>query len=94
MDSKILNSKCIKCSGGFVNTERKTVQCIQCTNHLNLKCVGLNKNTYQSFIGDQDFSCQYCSHQSCILMRSMCMINKAEFFVMAVIYGLIDGVLE
>ena len=64
MDSKILNSRCIKCSGGFVNTERKTVQCVQRTNHLNLKFLfnGLNKNTYQSFIGDQDFICQYCSH--------------------------------
>ena len=28
-----------------------------------------------------------------LLMRSMCVINKMEFFVMAEIYGLIDGVL-
>ena len=66
MASKILNSKCIKCCKGFLNTKRKTVQCTPCSNNLHLKCTDLDKNTYQSFSGDKHFICQYCSHYSCI----------------------------
>ena len=66
MASKIFNSKCIKCSKGFLKTKQKTVPCAQCSNHLHLKCTDLNKNTYQSFSGDGDFICQYCSHYLCI----------------------------
>ena len=66
MASKTLNSKCIKCSKGFLNTNGKTVQCTLCSNHLHLKCTDLNKNSYQSFSGDKDFICQYCSYYSCI----------------------------
>ena len=62
MDFKILSSKCIKCSKGFLNTKQKTVQCAQYSNHLHLKYTDLNKNIYQSFSGDKDFICQYCSH--------------------------------
>ena len=65
MASKILNSKWINCSKGFQNTTQKKVQCTQCSNHLHLKCTGLNKNTYQSLSGYKDFICQYCSHYSC-----------------------------
>ena len=66
MASKTLNSKCIKCSKGFLNTKQKTVQCTLSSNHLHLKCTDLKKNTYQSFSGDKDFICQYCSHYPCI----------------------------
>ena len=66
MASKISKSNCIKCSVGVLNTKQKTVQCTQCSNHLHLKGTDLNKNTYQSFSGDKDFICQYCSHYSCI----------------------------
>ena len=53
MASKILNSKCITCSKGFLNTKQKTVQRAQCSNCFRLKCTDLNKNTYQSFSGDK-----------------------------------------
>ena len=46
--------------------QQKTVQCTLCSNHLHLKFADLNKNTYQSFSGDEDFTCQYCSHYSSI----------------------------
>ena len=52
MASIILNSKCIKCSKGFLKTKRKRVQCTPCSNHLHLKYTDLNKNIYQSFSGD------------------------------------------
>ena len=60
MASKILNSKCFKCSKGFLNTKQKTVQYAQCSNHLHLKCKDLSKNTYQSFSDEKKFIFQYC----------------------------------
>ena len=65
MASKIFNSKCIKRPKGFSNTKQKAVQCPQFSNHLHLKCTGLIKNTHQSFSGDKDFICHYCSRYSC-----------------------------
>ena len=66
MASKILNSKYIKCSKGFLNTKRKTIQCNQCSNPLHLEQKDLNKNNFKRFSGDKNFICQYCSHCSCI----------------------------
>ena len=55
MASKTLNLKCIKFSKGFLNTKQKIVQYTLSSNHFHLKCTDLNKNTYQSFSGDEDF---------------------------------------
>ena len=80
MASKTLNSKCIKCSKGFLNTKQKTVQCTLCSNHLHLKCIDLNKNAYQSFSGDKDFICQYCSHYPCITCQKHVYDKQDGFF--------------
>ena len=94
MASKLLNSKCIKCSKGFLNIKRKTVQCTLRSNHLHLKFTDLDKNTYQSFNEILMILFASIAHTTqALLVRSMRMINKDEIFVMAVISGLIDGVL-
>ena len=80
MASNILNSKCFKCSKGFLNTKQKTVQCTLCSNHLHLKRTDLNKNTYHSFSGDKDFIFQYCSHCSRITCEKHVHDKQDEIF--------------
>ena len=80
MSSKTLNSKCIKCSKGFLNTKWKTVWCTLSSNHLHLKCTDLNKNTYHNFSGDKDFICQYCSQYSGISCEKHVYDKKGGIF--------------
>ena len=69
MVSKILNSKCIKCSKAFLNIKQKAIQYTLCANNLHLKCICLKKNTYQNFSGNKYCICQYFPHYSCIVFE-------------------------
>ena len=52
----------------------------QCSNHLHLKCAGLNKSTYQSFSGNKDIICQYCSHYLCLTYEKHVYHKQDESF--------------